>query len=412
MRVLLSWCLLLIVCLFACGDDDTSELVDARRDVATDTLVDASDVQVDTSADIRVDTPTDVSEQVPVLIAIGHLGRTLRSCDDGQTWQDDTNFAASGDRMFCGEVQELHCEDGRPTARWTGDGTNCVEHETWNCDHNPGSPMGLVFTEGNFVAQFGWGAYASTRVSTDGVEWNVVREARRPTFNRLHVLSDRIFATATRPTVSLDGGLTWRDSLNFPDFGPGVLHVRAQGIIRSNAGERIWLIGRSSGAGMAYSDDRGDTWTSVPLPPEECMPRGLIGFYAQGGNLHLLTSEGDCVSTDDAQSWTHQTWEELGAEFAISRAYQVGDSIVAHGNGDIMRNTGGTWERFDQPNRWPSRVFQLGDDWLAIEGNSYDEDLVVRRSTDGVNWIEDETAMFPAGHGVRHIVRGWVDTCE
>lgn len=249
-------------------------------------------------------------------------------------------------------------------------------------------------------------------MSDDGVNWRVTRSERLPTPNRLHLLRDRIFGTTTRPIVSMDHGETWQVTATTPDFENGIYNIRAQGVVRSGDDERIWMLGRDRATGLVYSDDGGDSWTSAALPPEACLPRFLLGFYHQGDSLHLLSRDGDCTSADGGETWTQRSWEEIGAEGQVTRAYQVGDGIVAHGAQDILRNLSGNWERFDQPHRWANRVFYFGDDWISIQGDPYSEGQVVRRSEDGVRWTEDPESVVPPGHPIRQMVRGWVEVCE
>ena len=47
------------------------------------------------------DAPTAPPGKVPMFIAQGTLGRTIVSCDDGQTWVGDHSWSSDGDPMMC-----------------------------------------------------------------------------------------------------------------------------------------------------------------------------------------------------------------------------------------------------------------------------------------------------------------------
>ncbi|MEZ4252433.1 MAG: sialidase family protein [Polyangiales bacterium] len=351
-------------------------------------------------------------EGTPVLLALGGLGRTMSSCDEGRTWRHDTDFARAGDPVFCGESQTLRCDMPTP-ARWA-EGETCNTYGDWNCDHNPGSSMGVLFTGDRFVGVWGWGSWGTSRVSEDGVSWRVTRSDRF-TYNRLWRLAGgRLFATATQPRVSTDGGESWSPTRTAPPFGDGVYNVRAQGVLqRPGGGERVWLLGQDSASAIAYSDDGGDSWTTPTLPPAECRNE-MLGFYQRADEVHLISGAGDCISTDQGASWSFSPWSSVGVEAAPHVAFQVGDAIFVHSNAEILRNDAGTWQRLAQPNRWPSATFFLGDGWISFEGRPHTEGTIVRTSTDGVAWNEVAGATVPAGPSIRQVVRGWVPStaCE
>src|SRR5690606_6858809 len=86
------------------------------------------------------------SAGVPLFVAQGHLGRTVISCDGGQSWTADQSNDA-----------EAQC--------WSG------PDDEPDCDHDPGAGRGIVFADGWFVATFGWGPPGGIVRSRDGVAW-------------------------------------------------------------------------------------------------------------------------------------------------------------------------------------------------------------------------------------------------
>lgn len=163
---------------------------------------------------------------VNAIVVQGHMGRTLMSCDDGQSWIHDRS-----------DDDDARC--------WVKGDPHYVE-----CDHHAGAGRGLDYGDGNFFANFGHGAPGTIRRSADGYIWTVVKNLPLSAGAVLYALNRLILFFGQ---FSLDQGATWQASAPPPDLD----FANAKKV-----GTDIYVFGRTKG--LAISRDGGDTWFTPP----------------------------------------------------------------------------------------------------------------------------------------------------
>ncbi len=162
-------------------------------------------------------TATSIPTKVPVLIAQGHAGRLIMSCDDGRTWIHNSDQAVSPAvrcwntaRITTGAGIEVNgCTENPQNPNDTCD--DCV-HQNW-------AGRGLTYGNGVFVATWGWGSKpGKVQRSTDGVHWTTVINS---TTNAGVRFGDGVFMTGrTLPYHSQDNGITWNEVPAPPGYNP------------------------------------------------------------------------------------------------------------------------------------------------------------------------------------------------
>src|SRR5262245_9965719 len=92
-----TFCVLLAV---GCGDEGVRQGMDA-----------GADGRVDAAPTNDTDGPPPAGK-VAMFVAQGSLGRTMVSCDDGNTWVGNHSWEMDGDAFLCGMVQpDVRCGD-------------------------------------------------------------------------------------------------------------------------------------------------------------------------------------------------------------------------------------------------------------------------------------------------------------
>jgi len=326
-----------------------------------------------------------------VLVAAGHMARTVMSCDGGLTWINDQS-----------QDDDARC--------WI-QGPSYVE-----CDHTPySSPNGgLTYGDGWFYAAFGWGYAGSVRRSSDGKNWETVKTGGwgggvAYAKQSLFVLWEGSWST------SPDRGTTWnlltdspRD--NFDHASPRTV------------GDTIIVMGRAAGAQQsAVSSDGGLTWST---------PTGLgatDGHSFASGNGVLVSAGSDGTSArsvDGGATWTTETVID-GGNWATNMLFD-GTTFVALGDGKKWSSPDGvTWSsvpfKIDgvAPVAWwggTAAYDPVAKSYVAIltEWNNYYDKQRAYRSTDGVTWTTLDATAFKGGHPLRTIVHGEIDpkACE
>ncbi len=300
------------------------------------------------------------------VIAQGHVGRTMLSCDDGLSWVHDRSDDPS-----------LRCEGGV------------------DCDHHPGSGTGLVSSSGFAVMSSGWGTPGRVRRSNDGASWEDVLDLDFP-FASLAEGQGTLLGATPRPMESSDGGATWTD-VNEIYLAPplrGSMHI-------PHGGGRFVLTSEGDGLRVWLTDDLGASFhESAPLP------EGCIAFSLRFGNGVLVMpaqNGGVCRSTDGGETWTQST---IDAGVGMSTLAFIGGRFVAFGDGVLYESPdAASWSSTpaDLPAQAWNTLFGPGSasgTFLAVSG-AY-EDQRWFRSDDGSSWTEITSA--PKGHPIRRLV--------
>ena len=324
---------------------------------------------------------------VPVFMAQGHLGRTVMSCDDGRTWVNDRSDSDAG-----------HC--------WR-------EPNQIECDHTPISGVGLDTGGGTFFANFGWGYNGSLRRSTDGKNWEVVKDGA---WGGGVSYSDGVvlwLAGGDWP-VSMDKGATWGGSSQAIPGGYFASRVL------SRAGTKIVVSGDDPAAGL-FSNNSGRTWASVDLSDAGTVWQRSVQLAEGNGVLVTVSSRLDSAFTlttyaatsTDGLTWRgKEIYQGSDQNYGWNGIFFTGAEFVSFSNGNKMVSAGGmTWSGTPISNsgavHGPLARAQNGT-WVSIPNNwdQYYERQKAFRSTDGINW--EQIATWPGGHPITRLVSGYL----
>jgi len=359
--------LLIVMGLWACtGEDD--EVPSGEGDADTD-------VDADSDADADADTDTDTGTPGVVSLVVGqaHVGRTLRSCDAGDTWLDDVSADGS---------LECWAQDYLP-----------------DCDHREDTARGIAFGDGAFVATFGWGYPGGLMRTEDGVVWEEVL----PDVTGAGVAYGQgaFLVGDWAPWRSTDGGESW-EQLDWASDS----NVRYIDWVDADGGRFLMF----SDNNLRVSDDLGDSWT-IPTTEAGC-GTGAWFLFAGGaaygdGNLLILGGDGTtCRSQDDGASFqavagpavyelsTRPLWS--GTHFEVWSSGQVHRSV--DGDGWVSESL--------VPSIDLDSVVRTEDGLYVGIGGRYDGQRAWW-SADGTTWTE--ASAFVGGHPGIGLAVGEVD---
>jgi hypothetical protein len=346
---------------------------------------------------------------VPAFVAVGKMGRTTMSCDDGQTWIADRSFDSAGDPLVCGQVASVRCFSSGCSYI---DGGQCVSSGSCDCDHHPGSARGVVFGSGGFVATFGWGYAGQVMRSTDGIQWSVVDSGH--TFSGVAYGAGTFVLTSRSPLVSTDG-VNWNAG-GPADFrnqsGNQVWTARTAGFLPHGTGTFLASAGSSGDHSLLTSTDGGQTWQSATYP-SACLDAGVLG-YAYGGGVGILANDdGDvCRTTDGGQTWTRV---DVSTQFLAEPVYVNGKFMVWEW-GQVHESTDGlTWT--SQSTSVPGgnsftrvAVSPVTGTFVAVRSGwqTWYGDQKFYRSSDGITWTELAGQNYTGSHPISDIAFGYV----
>lgn len=351
--------------------------------------------------------------QVPAFVAMGHMGRTAVSCDDGQSWVYDRSYDLEGAPEVCGVAGPITCFSG--TACDFMRGEMCETSPSCDCDHHPGAGNGIAYGDGAFVATWGWGPPGSVRRSTDGINWTNVVDGTTyggVAFGQGHfVVGDR------SPRVS-DDGTTWIDGgdadLQAPN-GSAVWNVRRIGFADVDGGR--FLIAGESGDNrdLLISRDAGETWERPTTLPASCASGVSNSGGIAGGNGTILVlgrTGAYCRSSDGGDTFVEG---DLGSEVRGQLVFD-GTHFVTWSRGTVHRSTDAvTWTSAPTSpanlDLGPVAHHASTGTFVAVRGGwqRWYADQEFYRSTDGTNWETLAPGTFTGGHPMRFIAAGWVD---
>ncbi|MER2563686.1 MAG: hypothetical protein ABTQ32_23350 [Myxococcaceae bacterium] len=331
-----------------------------------------------------------------LFVAIGHVNRSIVSCDDGRTWV--------GNRS---DNDDIRCFTSAP------DGGSS------DCDHKYGSGRGVAFTpRAGFVGNWGWGDPGVIRRSADGVNWSVVDQGSN--FASMAVGADgTLFAASRSGKVSRDDGRTWTSAgtANLMAAGQPVWNVR-----RGGAGPGVYVVVADSNTAMVSSDLM--TWRAPQTYPSTCGANIQWEGGVASGNGVLVILGGDgvaCRSTDNGVTWTaHQTGGSVD-----SRLLWTGTEFMTWGSVSNQRRV----LRSPDGMTWTSAATSLRRNGAPVAGNGPLIGAVARspggtfvavnggwqtwytsqrfyRSTDGLTWEELASSSYVGSHPITHIVWG------
>ena len=299
-----------------------------------------------------------------VLIAQGHVGRTMMSCDDGQTWIADR----SDDPM-------LRCDAGV------------------DCDHHSGSATGLAATDGHVLMSTGWGTPGTVRRSADGQTWETVLELDFP-FASVAVGPSGLLGATPRPWLSSDAGAAWNQ---VPDvyLAPP---LRASAFMSSSG--RYVLTSEGQGLRVFTTDDLGQSFQE-----RAALPSGCLAIVIASGNGALVMQHaqgGVCHSSDGGETWSVVS---VDASVGFRALDFVGGRFVLLAEGALFESAdGAAWAssptNLDAP-IWDLVLGHNEQTGTMVAASGAYEDQRYFRSLDGLSWTE---VAGPQSHPLRRFV--------
>lgn len=372
---------------WACGDDDADTDAGPGTDAGQDAAVadtggeDAPDEDTGPQPDVGIDAPAPSGSAA--FIAQGHLGRTVVSCDDGQTW-----------------VGNRSLDDG--AVCWDPDG------EDLDCDHHPGAGKGITFGRGYFYATWGWGSPGGIDRSNDGVNWERVVE--ETTYGGIAFGNDVVVAAARNARRSIDQGVSWEDT---GETMLEVWNVRRAGYVNAMGGRFVMV---ADDTNVALSSDSGATWFRPTTIDASC-GQGMQtngGIAAVGDTILLLGGNGvACTSSDGGDTWSSRS---VGTENIRSQLVWTGSAFFAYDRGTAYTSPDGeTWSSQDTtPGDLQLGAVAYNPDtavFVGVQGGwqQWYDRQVFYRSTDGVVWeAADE---YVGQHPIRFVEFGYLESC-
>lgn len=307
----------------------------------------------------------------PMFVAQGHVGRTVVSCDDGNSWVAD--------------------QTGDPSIECWGD--------NWlpDCDHRFDSARGIAYGDGWFVATFGWGEPGGIFRSRDGVTWE---ETNAGSTGAGVAYGNGTFLVGDwMPYRSTDGGATWEQL-------PWVVDYNIRRTFFVDVGGGRFLL--SNDGPLVVSSDAGDTW-DWPSTPAGCGTNMMFsGGFAYGNGVVVgVTGDGQtCVSTDDAASFT--AGGSVNTYWLSSRLLFDGSRFVAWSPGVMHTSTDGqTWADTPVDGGLTLDAVSVSDGGVYVGVAGWYAEQTFYRSTDGITWTP---VAGSGGHPIYEIVFGVGDS--
>ena len=355
--------------------------------------------------------------EIPMFVAVGMMGRSTLSCDDGQTWVADRAFDTEGDRLVCGLAEPIVCNITACSYLSHGE---CSRSDPCDCGHHPGFGKGVAFGNGWFVATWGWGHPGSVRRSRDGVSWEDTLGGVAG-FGGLAFGNDR-FVLGSRSPYHSSAGIDWHegDEADFRGLdGEIVWSVRKLVFIDDESSPRF-IASAGPPDDVLISED-GQTWRRPAERPEGCVQgMGNAGGVAYGNGVTVaIGSDGRlCTSTDGGDHWTAHP-EGMGATAIWSRVVLFdGSAFMVWGQGSdhdtrLYTSTDGTsWTgTVTDPPRvrvGPIARSEVTGTYVSSGHiwNDYDRQQFYR-SADGVTWDTLPAGSFAPSHGVFELTFGY-----
>lgn len=314
---------------------------------------------------------------VPMFLAIGKLGRSTVSCDDGRTWIADRS-----------EVPDGVC--------WNDASPKNIE-----CDHHAWSSVGLLNAKEHVLATFGWGYAGMVRRTADGITWEDVLPGH--TFAGLAYGNGRVVANDRSPWASSADGAkgSWEVAGSIES---SVWNVRRIGFVPGGSGRFIVTLESGDARDIVLSDDNGKTFRSAKTRPAACAHWVSEILHSKGVTVIVQNDGSVCRSTDRGDTWTHKS---VTGSFS-SNGLVVDDAFVVWEGSTRYVSTDGE--------SWKSALGTAGvivgavarssaGTYAAIKGgwsNWYDKQQFYR-SADGLTWETLPSTAFKQGHPITHV---------
>lgn len=315
-------------------------------------------------------------------VAIGHVNRSIVSCDDGRT--------GVGNRS---DNDDIRCFTSAPDGGKAPTATTSMARVVALRSRR----------RAGFVGNWGWGDPGVIRRSADGVNWSVVDQGAN--FASMAVGPDgTLFAASRSGKVSRDDGRTWTSAgtANLMAAGQPVWNVRRGGA--GGTGQGVYVVVADSNTAMVSSDLM--TWRAPRTYPSVCGANIQWEGGVASGNGVLVILGGDgvaCRSTDNGVTWTvHQTggtvdsrllWG-MGSEFMTWGSVSNQRRVLRSPDGMTWTTTATSLRRNGAPvagngPRAVPRAARVARSWPSmVAGKPGNTSVCSHRSADGVTWTK------------------------
>jgi len=337
-----------------------------------------------------------------MFIAQGQVGRTIVSCDDGNTWVGNHSWDIDADPLMCSMPQHAIC--GQATCSYEIDGA-CTEFPC--CDDTPDIPESVAFGPDVIAGAWGHGKPGAVRSTRDGVTWTT----EETSYAYSMAYGGGVFVAAGNPRTSYStDGVTWQPGGD-ARFATTGSPVRAIGYAEGR------FVAVSAGGGVRdilISSDGAMTWwrpTSIPTTCALGVGAGGGGILGANGTLVIVDSNGtSCVSIDGGDHWNVYA---TGVTQIPSQGVWTGSEFVFWSQNMMLHSSDGiSWQATPQITQTPIGPVARSDQgtFVAIRYlfDGYDRQHFLR-STDGVTWKTVPDSSVVQSHPIFHIAFGYAE---
>ena len=337
---------------------------------------------------------------IPIFAAQGNVGRTMISCDQGQSWIANKS---DDDSARCGT--------------------------TVDCDHNINNGMGIAQGDSWLMATWGHGAPGYVRRSQDGVNWEKILDL--VSYDGVGFANSKFVLFKDNAISSANAGTTWSPPvLAMPSYNiraTGTTSVKGAYFIGD--GDTSYIDGTSST--LAMSDD-GLVWSKPVNFPKDCQGGYSFG-YSSGQGIILKNFTWDrpgyqmsnfgglvCRSVDAGKNWTVSPIANFwmtnsiifdGQKFITYGIKQPDTGKLAATSIDginwtyqpISIETNGVVTQQDPY----FGSIQYGNGVYVAVAGAYDKQRFFR-STNGILWHELPSSQFTKSHPIKNLIYGFV----
>jgi len=348
--------------------------------------------------------------KVPVFIAQGDFGRTMISCDDGNTWVGNRSWDIEGDPLVCGSKQAQRCTDTACSYTFKGQ----CQHVPC-CIDTPDVAKGVIYGAGAFVATWGWGQPGAVRRSTNGIDWTTTHPD--DSFGGVAFGGGRFVVASRTPFWSTDGS-SWTASPG-ADFrnndGSTMWSVRRFGYAEyQNEGRFVAVASGNTDRDMLVSSDGGHTWWRPTTIPAACAldVSTYGGIVSANGVIVIVDQHANaCRSIDGGKTWSVTA---TGATQVLSHGVWSGKEFRFWADDAYMMSStdGASWTKTKMATPMRLGPVALGASGTLVATGSvwdgYDKQHFFR-STDGLTWKSLATTAFVQSHNIFYLAFGYAD---
>ena len=361
-----------------CSNGQFQSAIGLPAENSSSSVEDGGSLPTNPQPPAQVDVPTGMKL---VYLVAGHAGRSMMSCDDGQTWINNrTDLNAVPD------------------------------------DHSTTSGRAVDSANGYFYALYGWGYNGTLRRSRDGVNWTVIQSDNWG--GGIAAGKDIFFR-------SVEGGGFYTST----DFGTTLTKINGASIENipdmldhpsiSRVNDKLFAPARNQTLAVSY--DQGKSWTlnrqtllgvtsNSPIAEGNGVILSLAFDYSKGeGNMSR--------SIDNGKTWVDINHGDIGGSWSNKIVFDGTDLIVWAGGMTWKSKNGLTWiktrakiDGVDAPWFWGGVMAYNPETkmFVAITGDNAGQKIY--RSADAINWTSISSTKYKTGNSLFLITLGPMDS--